>query len=414
MAQINSERIWQRLNTLAEIGCDPSGGLSRFSFTKDYFQACELVQEWMQEAGMTVSFDAAGNLIGRKDSVKHLPVVAMGSHIDTVKNGGMFDGCVGVVSAIEVVQALNESGLNYDYPIEVIAFSEEEGSRFGAGLLGSRALVGEIDSSFLFHKRDAEGKTIAEGFRSVGMDPERISEAKKPSGYYRAYLEMHVEQGNVLDTREESIGIVEGIAGYSWLKATLSGRAGHAGATPMLLRKDALAAAAEIILQTENIALDMGDRTVATVGKILAHPNSINVVPGSVDLAFDIRDVDNQRVIHATDAIMSSFTQICKKRKIEGTIQESLRTDGVHLPKRMTELVERAASKTGKPYRKMISGAAHDANIMAKITDVGMIFAPSQNGISHSPDEWTDKRHISDCSQALLYAVEYLLQEPST
>lgn len=412
MCKINTDRLDSRLILLSLIGQDPEGGWSRFSFTEEYVEACELVKKWMEEAGMTVNYDAAGNLIGRKEGKNpNLPPIAIGSHIDTVKNGGMFDGAFGVIGAIEVVQVIKECNIEHEHPIEVIAFSEEEGSRFGAGLLGSRAMSGKIGKEFLYEKVDCNGETIAEGFRKMGMDPERIEKARKEKGYYKSYLEMHIEQGKILDTNNISVGIVQGICGYVWLKAKFEGNADHAGATPMSLRNDAIVPAAEMIIRTEEIAKEAGDGIVATVGQIKVVPNSINVVPGYAEITFDVRSIDMDNIDAVIERIVTAMDEVCKERGVKGTIEESIRSESVKLPKHMIELVNEAAVKTGCTFQSIVSGAAHDAQMMTAITDVAMIFVPSIGGISHSPYEETSIEDLSAGNQVLLNAVLSLINE---
>lgn len=408
--RINIDRLKKRLDLLAQIGRDETGGWSRFSFTDEYMKACNLVKSWMQEAGMEVEFDAAGNLIGRLNGNKNdSRVVAMGSHIDTVKNGGKFDGSFGVVGAIEVVQTIKENNVSFNSPIEVIAFIEEEGSRFGIGLLGSRAVAGKIDKDFLYEHKDTKGTPIADGYKNMGLDPNILEKAYKHKGYYKSYIEMHIEQGKVLDVNKKSAGVVEGISGYTWLKAEIVGCSDHAGATPMKLRKDALVAASEIILRTEKIANEIGGTIVATVGKISVRPNSTNVVPGKVDITFDIRDINDDVIELGVKKIKDAAQEICSKREVKVNVEEIVSVQAVRLPSSMVQLIEESALNTGASYQRMVSGAAHDAQMMANITDVAMIFAPSKNGVSHSPDEWTEEKDIEVCTNVLLDAVLKLI-----
>lgn len=415
MITINAERLMTHLNQLAEIGRDPAGGWTRYSFTEEYLAACDRVKGWMEEIGMAVSFDAAGNLVGRLEgSDREAPAIALGSHIDTVQNGGMYDGCFGVLGALEVVQTLTEHHIPHRCPLEILVFAEEEGSRFGAGLLGSKALTGKIKRDFLYQHKDADGRTIAEGFRAVGFDPDRIEEAKKPAEHFKCYLEMHIEQGSVLETHRERIGIVEGISGYVWLEATIQGKADHAGATPMELRSDALIPAAALIQRAEQIAKETGPATVITVGRVQIRPGNINVVPGTVTLTFDIRDLDMKQVEQAAEAVKQAFREICAARNVTGEIRETIRSEASLLSASLADRLEQAAFKTGAPCRRMVSGAAHDAQMMARITDAAMLFVPSKDGISHSPKEWTDPEDLAACTQALYYVVEELCQNENS
>ena len=406
MLKINDERLKTRLMSLAEIGRDPSGGWTRPSFTPQYTEACELVASWMKEAGMSVRFDAAGNMIGRLEgSDPSLPPAAMGSHIDTVRNGGMFDGTVGTLGALEAVQTIYESGMRPVRPVEILVFAEEEGSRFGAGLLGSKAVAGVVGRDFIFTQKDFEGRPIAETYREYGFDPERFGEARRNKGDYHCYFELHIEQSHVLYSSGDKLGVIEGIAGYIWLNAVIRGQASHAGATPMDFRHDALIPAAMIIQETERVAREVSPTTVAAVGKMEIVPNMINVVPGEVRLSFDIRDMYTENVERAAALISERFREICASRGVEGEIHESIRSVGTLLPKPMTDIVEEAVRQTGAPYRRMMSGAAHDAQMMARITDAAMIFVPSIDGISHDPREKTDYPDIALGAQALLNAL---------
>ncbi|MBR5474415.1 MAG: Zn-dependent hydrolase [Lachnospiraceae bacterium] len=403
---INGDRLWSRLEELYKVGADPEGGCTRFSYTPEYLEGCGLVGKWMKEAGMTVSYDGAGNLIGRKEGTDPTaPVVALGSHIDTVKCAGMFDGCFGVLGAIEIVQAICDAGLAHRHPIEILVFCEEEGSRFGAGLLGSRAVNGSIGKEFLYEKIDLDGKPIAEGFLAIGLDPERLEEARKPVGYYKCYLEMHIEQGCVLERNGAQLGVVSGIAGYQWLKAKVKARADHAGATPMDLRSDALIPAALVVTETEKIAHEIGGTLVATVGRLNVLPGNVNVVPGEVEMTFDIRDIYMDKIDLAVARIKEAFARICAERGVFGEMEESIRTESVILPDHMTGAIEAAVQKSGATYRKLMSGAAHDAQMMAKITDVGMMFVPSKDGLSHSTKEWSEKADLVACANVMLETV---------
>ncbi len=297
---VNGERLKAHIEALAKIGADPEGGVTRYCFTPEYEEAALLISGWMRDAGLTPRRDAAGNLIGRKEGTDpSRKAIAIGSHFDTVKRAGQFDGCFGVLGAIEIVQTLAENGVEMKWPLEVPCFVEEEGTRFGAGLLGSKAFAGKIDGNYLRKTKDLEGKPIADTYVQYGYDPDRIVEARRSPDELEAYFEMHIEQASVLDTYGEQLGIVEGIAGYVWLKAVFEGRADHAGATPMDLRNDAIIPASMMVPQAEKIALDMGKPLVITVGRMLISPGNINVVPGRVEMYFDIRDLSMDRVREA-------------------------------------------------------------------------------------------------------------------
>jgi allantoate deiminase len=407
---INQKRLLERLDELAEFGRDKDGGWTRLSFTSEYIKAQNLIRKWMEEVGMKVRNDAVGNLIGRLEGkCNDLPVVAMGSHIDTVKNGGKLDGNFGVVGGLEVAQTIAESGLQHKHPVEVIAFVEEEGVRFGYGELGSKAMVGEISRDLLYTKIDSDGMSIADSLKALGLTAERIDEARVKPGYYKAYLEMHIEQGAVLESMGIPVGIVEGISSCLWLKACLVGSSDHAGATPMNMRRDALVAASEIVLAAEKIAREEGESSIITIGQLTLQPGSPNVIPGQVEMMFDIRDISLTRQERTVEEIKAVSAAICESRKISCKIKEVSRTDPVILPDHMKNKVIFAANELGVSYYRIISGAGHDAQTMAKIADTAMIFAPSKGGLSHCPDEWTDPDDLVTCTKVLLKSVLKLI-----
>jgi len=290
---INRERLWERLMELALIGKQETGGVTRLSFTAEERAAKEQVRAYMTAAGLTVREDAVGNLIGRREGRNpDAPVVLIGSHLDSVYNGGNFDGPLGVLAGVEVLQTMAEQQIITEHPLEVIAFTDEEGARFSFGMIGSRGIAGRLTYSDLQH-RDREGITIAKAMREAGLDPQRIGEAVRPSGSIKAYVELHIEQGNVLESRNLSVGIVSGLAGPLWLKMVLEGEAGHAGTTPMGMRRDPLAAAAAVMLAIEEEAGKTGT-AVGTVGQLQVQPGGINIIPGKVEFSVDLRDVDER------------------------------------------------------------------------------------------------------------------------
>lgn len=401
---INPDRLWDRLMRLSDIGKQESGGITRLSFTPEERAAKDLVRGFMLEAGLAVREDEVGNLIGRKEGGNpEAPVVLVGSHIDSVFNGGNFDGPLGVLAGVEILHAMNEQGIATEHPIEVIAFTDEEGTRFSYGMIGSRGIAGLLERSELEHC-DKDGISIAEAMRQNGLDPDAIGKAARPKGSVKAYVELHIEQGKVLESRNLSVGVVSGVAGPLWVKFILEGEAGHAGATPMTLRRDPLAAAAEIMLAIEQEAGKTGT-AVGTVGQLQAYPGGVNIIPGKVEFSLDLRDVD-QAVLDRVEAkIVRVAKQICEKRGIQLAIELLQRIPPVICSEEIQQAAKDACESLGFEPFTMPSGAGHDCMQLTVLCPVGMIFARSQKGISHNPAEYTTKEDCADGANVLYRTV---------
>lgn len=402
--KVDAGRIRRTIEGIAQFGRDPAGGWSRFAFTEEERQARDYVCGLMREAGMQVRIDAAGNVFGRRPGRDpELPAVASGSHIDTVKNGGMYDGVTGVAVAIEAVHLIHEQGIETRHPLEVIVFANEEGARFNNGLWGSRSMLGIIQQKELHEIKDAEGLTVGEAMRSAGLDPERIEEAKISDQNYRAMIEVHPEQSHVLENKGISLGIVETIAGGAWLKILFKGRPDHAGATPMEMRRDALAAAAAVVLEIEEIARNKaGAHTVATVGQLTVKPGGINIIPGEVEMTLDIRDVSMEDREQALNDIREAAADAGARRDIEVAVEEIGQFMSVPLHEEIVKLIEKSCREEGISCCRLNSGAGHDVQVMSFLTKTGLIFVPSVNGISHSPAEETPIEDIAGAAQVLL------------
>jgi allantoate deiminase len=398
---IQQERLWQRLMKLSEIGRQPSGGVTRLSFSPEERQAKDLVAGYMREAGLQVREDAVGNLIGRREGTEAgAPVVLVGSHLDSVVNGGHFDGPLGVLAGIEALQTMAENEVETRHPIEVIAFTDEEGARFRFGMIGSRAVAGTLTRDHL-EARDADGVSIAEAMRQVGLDPDGIEKAARPAGSVKAYLELHIEQGRVLEEADQAVGIVTGIAGPLWLKFRLTGESGHAGTTPMQMRRDALAAAAEVLWMIEAEA-SKHERTVATVGQLHVAPGGVNIIPGEVEFTLDLRDTDESVRDAAEARIREQAGEICRERGVQLVIEELQRVPPVPCSDWVQSEIAQAAAEMGLSPMSLPSGAGHDGMQLAGLCPIGMIFVRSRHGISHQPQEWSSPE---DCTAGanLLY-----------
>ena len=390
---VDGGRLWNRLSELAEIGEQEGGGVARLSFTPEERAAKDLVASYMEEANLAVREDAAGNLFGRREGRNpDAPAVLVGSHVDSVLNGGDFDGPLGVLGGIEVLQTMNEEGVETEHPVEVVAFTDEEGARFSLGMIGSRALTGALSQQDLRHE-DREGIPIERAMRDAGLDPGKIVGAARPSGSLAAYLELHIEQGKVLEGEGLPVGVVTGIAGPVWLRLSLAGEAGHAGTTPMGARRDALAAAAEVVGVIEEEASSTGS-TVGTVGQIEARPGGINIIPGLVELSLDLRDIDEAVRDQVEGRIRERAGEVCERRGVDLSFEELQRLPPAPCSEEIRDVIAAACEKEGiRPYT-LPSGAGHDGMHVAELCPMGMIFIRSRDGISHNPKEWSSRE---DC-----------------
>ena len=395
---INEDRIWQRLEALSAIGHTKTGGITRLSFTKEEQQAKDIVASYMKEAGLSVRVDEAGNLIGRKEGKNAAAsVVIVGSHLDSVYNGGNFDGPLGVIAAVEALQAMNEQNIETEHPIEVAAFTDEEGARFSFGMIGSRGIAGTLTAEDLQYK-DKDGITIAEAMMAAGLNPALVSKSARKQADVKAYVELHIEQGRVLEQQNLPVGIVTGIAGPLWLKLILEGEAGHAGTTPMNLRHDALTAAAKIMIAIETEAAKTGT-TVGTVGQLQVFPGGINVIPNRVEFTLDLRDIDEKVRDGVEEKILQQVREICQLQGINLTVELLQRI----APVPCSELVQSAAKTAFEELSyenfSLPSGAGHDGMQLKDLCPIGMLFVRSKNGISHNPDEWSSKE---DCGHGAI------------
>ena len=406
-------RLWCRLSELGEIGRHESGGVTRLSLTDEERAAKDMVAAYMREAGLSVREDAAGNLIGRRDGRDpDAPAVIVGSHVDSVYEGGNFDGPLGVLSGIEVVQTMEERGIETEHPVEVVAFTDEEGARFSFGMIGSRALAGSLSTEDLSHA-DENGVTISDAMRDCGLDPEKVRDAARPADSVAAYVELHIEQGRVLENEGLPVGIVTGIAAPVWRRFVFTGETGHAGTTPMELRRDALAAAAEIMSVIEAEASATGS-SVGTVGQLGVEPGGINIIPGRVEISLDLRDVDEGTRDLVEERILQRTREVCEMRAVSFETYILQRMAPASCSERVRRAAESACEELGiRPY-SLASGAAHDGMQLAGLCDMGMIFIRSKNGVSHSPDEWSSKEDCAAGANVLYHTVLALASMRST
>lgn len=394
----------QRCDALARHSELP-GGLTRVFLSAENRAVNALVLGWMREAGMIAEVDAIGNVAGRYEGERPgLPCLMTGSHLDTVRNAGKYDGMLGVISAIECVDFLNSKNTRLPFAIEVIGFGDEEGVRFGTTLLGSRAVAGVFEK-YALGATDATGDTLEKAMREFGLDPRRVSEAARKKAGVLAYAELHIEQGPVLEAEGLALGVVTAINGFSRLRVTLTGMAGHAGTVPMNLRRDALATAAECVLAIERIGRGEPE-LVATVGKIDALPGAINVIPGEVTFTVDVRAPRDDPRERAVASIISDIETIGKKRTIEVKI-EKLQSQGVAAcaPWLMQQM-DAAVAAEGLAVRRLPSGAGHDGMAIQALTDICMLFVRCKGGISHHPAESITEADAGAGARAFLRFIE--------
>ena len=382
---LDPSRIMQRCDALARHSELP-GGLTRVFLSPQARAAGDLVLGWMREAGMQARLDAIGNAVGRYEGERPgLPCLMLGSHLDTVRDAGKYDGMLGVVTGIECVEALHRGGGRLPFAIEVVGFGDEEGVRFGTTLLGSRAVAGTLDPKVL-EVADAEGRTIAQALRDFGLDPDGVPSVRRKRGEVLAYAELHIEQGPVLEAEGLPVGVVTAINGFSRLRVTLRGQAGHAGTVPMKLRRDALAAAAECVLAVERIARAR-PQVVGTVGRVEARPGAINVIPGEVQFSVDLRAPPDSARQAAVAAVRTEVALISESRGVGFEIEalQELGSSGC-APWLMAQL-ERAVEREGVRVLRLPSGAGHDGMALKALADIAMLFVRCQGGISHNPAE---------------------------
>lgn len=399
--RVNKERIEQRIAELAEFGKTAEGGVHRVAYSQEDVQSRKYIIRLMSEAGLDVRVDEAGNIVaGRGGTEPGLPPILFGSHTDTVPHGGRYDGAVGVISAIECAQVLYEEGILTRHPLEVIVFSDEEG-----GLVGSRAMNGTLSAEAL-DEISHSGKTVREGIAVLGGDPDRLNKVRRKKGEVKAFLEVHIEQGKVLEDKDFDIGVVEGIVGIAWWDVTVEGFSNHAGTTPMNMRQDALLAAAQFVLAVNRIVTGIPGNQVGTVGRIHAEPGAPNVIPGKVVMSLELRDLSAEKIQNLFESIKEEASAIASRTGSRFSFDP---IDAMAVPAptdpAIREKIAEAARDLGLSTLYMPSGAGHDAQDMAKIAPTGMIFIPSVGGISHSPRESSEIEDIVNGANVLLQTI---------
>jgi allantoate deiminase len=399
-------RIGTMLGTLARVSDTPGSGVTRLGYTEQEREAHEIFRGWADDLGLTVWEDAAGNTIAERSAIAGMPAIAIGSHLDAVPCGGRFDGVAGVVAALEVVRLIVENRIPHRHPLRVVAFACEEGARFGEACIGSQAVAGLWTGRDLDLVRDARGVSLAEAMRSVGLDPGRLDSAAWHPREWAAFVELHVEQGQVLEQENVEIGLVDVVSGSIRFELALVGRSTHSGSTPMALRADALTAAAEIVLAVETVATDSAYSDLrCTVGRLEVEPGSVTTIPGRVVLTVDVRASDPARQRSAAIDVLAQARKICRRRGIRVRVRELANASPMPLPASLRQVLADQCGKSGVRHRVLSSGASHDARVVNRVVPAALMFVPSAGGLSHVPHEWTSPHALARGTDVLLGGV---------
>ncbi|MBS0559999.1 MAG: Zn-dependent hydrolase [Proteobacteria bacterium] len=400
--RIDAARLWDSIMETARIGATPKGGVKRLTLTDLDRQVRDWFVSACTAAGCTVRVDELGNIFARRPGRDNsLPPIAIGSHLDTQPTGGKFDGIIGVLAGLEVLRTLNDAGIETNAPIEVIDWTNEEGSRFAPAMLASGVFAGVFDTQYAYAREDREGVRFGDALEGIGY------KGQVPAGSHKlgAFFELHIEQGPILEAEEKTIGIVTGVQGMRWYEITVTGRDAHAGSTPMRLRKDALLAAARIVEAVHAVAQAHAPNAVGTVGLIESRPNSRNVIPGEVFLTVDLRHPQDA-VVAAMDAEMrAAVAEAAARTGVEATVECVWDSPAVHFDPACIEAVRAAAAAQGLPSREITSGAGHDAAYIARVAPTTMIFVPCEGGVSHNEAERTEPEQVAAGANVLLQAV---------
>ncbi len=401
-------RIESHIDTLSTFTATPGKGTTRLTYSREDLQARQYIKGKMKEYGLIVREDGFGNIFGKLEgTLKDAPSVLIGSHFDSVPNGGSYDGPAGVVAGLEVAALFAENKLTPKYPLEVIALVEEEGSRFGGGLMGSRGIVGLLKEEDFKNLKDKDGIYAVEAMKKIGLNPSLPK--KRDPKTMKAYLELHIEQGPILEEKGIPIGVVEAIVGLTQLEVTVKGQAGHAGTTPMDRRADALVTAAKMIAQFPDLAESEGEGTVVTTGRLNVFPNGANVIPDRTVFTVDIRSGKEENVLNVIQKVKDLAVSY-SETGIEVIVEQLLYIQPKEMNKDIVSLLKRKSRELGIPKCSINSGAGHDAMVFSDFTNVGMLFIPSKDGLSHCPEEWSDSRHIAHAVQVLYEAAKKLTE----
>lgn len=392
---IDRQRLIETMETQAAIGATENGGLNRLALTDTDREIREWFRDRMEELGLDIRVDEMGNMFGRRQGADPTaPTILIGSHLDSQPNGGIYDGQLGVIAALEFVRTLDDANIQTEQPIEIVNWTNEEGSRFQPAMMSSGVWAGEIPLEEAYETTDAEGNKFVDELERIGY---RGDEPAEPHHDYDSYLELHIEQGPTLEEEERDVGIVTGIVGLRWGEVTFRGQANHSGTTPMHYRNDALLAANDVIAQIRSIPRTLGERTVGTTGVVEVEPCSINIVPETVRFTFDFRDPDDDVADEAVERAKAEIEAAANREGVDWEYEQRMHAESVDFADRCVDAVQSAVTDLGYDGKKMVSGGGHDATYTAGVCDTAMVFAVSKDGKSHTPDEYTS---WDDCYKA--------------
>ena len=398
--RIDRKRLEGSIEDLGQIGQTARGGLTRLALSDEDKRGRDWMVARMREAGLRVSVDQMGNIFGQRDGEAALPPVMMGSHVDSVPTGGRYDGQLGVLCGLEAIRSLNDAGIRTRHPVILAIFTNEEGARFQPAMIASGVMAGKIALEDAYNARDKDGIRLVDELERIGYLGAEPCVARP----FRAYLELHIEQGPFLEEEGLSVGVVEGIVAIAWSRLAIHGVQDHAGPTPMRIRHDALVAAAEVIGGVRGIAREIGGDLVTTVGNLVVAPNIVNAIPGRVTLSIDMRDPRDGTLDRARARLESIVREACEREGVRYELEHYWRVPYTAFDREVVDAVERAAAATGARSRRIRSGAGHDAQYMAAIGPAGMVFVPSRDGRSHCEEEFTAIEDIEYGARTLLLA----------
>ena len=404
MRSLNTDRLLGWIEELGAIGATPEGGVRRIAATEADKVGRDKVIAWMRDIGLDVAIDGIGNIFGTLQGETKAAPIMIGSHIDTVGNGGKLDGPYGVLAGLEIVASFRDAGLTPGKPITIAVFTNEEGVRFQPDMMGSLITAGGLDLEEALNARDRNGVTLRDALRDIGYAGDAPCDAITPA----AFLELHIEQGPLLEAEETTIGAVDGVQGIFWTGFTIKGQANHAGTTPMHLRKDAGYAAARIAVEARRIANEI-DGQVATAGQVDLKPNLVNVVTGEAYITIDLRNAGRDRLYEAQDKLDQAAAAIAREEGVEIQSKKLVRFDPVCFDASLVQTIEDVARASGHSVKRMTSGAGHDAQMMSRICPTAMVFVPSIGGVSHNPKEATDPEHLKAGLEVLSATIDRLL-----